>query len=655
MKRLVQGLSILFLLVGTAVAQWPTDPTVNLPVCTATGDQNELQGMNSAQQGMLLGWLDERGGSASLYAQRLTRDGDFVWETNGKLVTDGVSTFSMMPSTQGRTYVAWSGNGVYVQLLDENGDPMWDSPVSLFGGRPMTDGPFVLSYGPFGVLVVAAQIQAGLGSYFWAAKLDTNGNVLWTSLQREAQVAADLRVINDLSGGAFIAYDLDNTSVKLNRVNGGGIWGFGDPTGFLVTTSPCAPKYVSWLLPDGSGGAYVTWSQRDSASGCLGPYDHLDVWAQRVAGDTTRVWGDSGAVVCKLEGDQTQSRLMVNSGKKTFVVWTDYGHGTPGATESDIYMQMLDSSGTAILAPGGVPVCTAPGDQKNPAVILDGEGGLIVAWQDYRNGNWDIFAQRFDTSGTALWTPDGVPLSTAAGDQIDPTLALADNGSAICAWVDGRKGSETDIYAQRVYADGSLPIVFTAFSAVTSGSAVELRWRVNPLLDYRAFEVWRSREGDQTFRRLVRLSVGEPGNGEYHFTDEAVSTDASYRYRVEAILADGSREVSETLVVTVQQNSGEPTTVPVETKLVGAYPNPFTRATRISFRVSTPGHIELRIFDITGREVRRFSLSNARAGQKGFFNWDGHDTEGRRLPAGMYLLRLQAPGYTGVSKVVLQR
>ncbi|NOZ57440.1 MAG: hypothetical protein GXO73_11720, partial [Calditrichaeota bacterium] len=613
MKRLLQALVILPLLAGVAAAQWPTDPTVNLPVCTATGDQDDLQGMNSAQQGMLMGWLDQRSGSVSLYAQRLTKDGDVVWETNGKFITDDVSAFSMMPSAEGRTYVAWSSNGVYVQLLDENGDPMWTSPVSLFGGRPMTDGPFVLSYGPLGVLVVAAQIQAGLGSYFWAAKLDTNGNVLWTSLQSETQTAANLRVINDLSGGAFIAYDLEHATIKLNRVNGSGFWGFGAPTGFEVTTSPCSPKYLSWLLPDGAGGAYLTWSQRDSASGCQGPYDHLDVWAQRIAGDTTRVWSDSGAVVCKLEGDQTQSKLMVNSGHKTFVVWTDYGHGSPGATESDIYMQMLDSSGTAILTPGGVPVCTAPGDQKNPTVILDGQGGLIVAWQDYRNGNWDIFAQRFDTSGTALWTPDGVPLSTAAGDQTDPTLALVDNGSAICAWVDGRKGSETDIYAQRVFPDGSLPVVFTTFSASTSSNAVDLRWRVNPLLDYRGFEVWRSDNQNEVFRRIAHLGAGGTADREYHFTDENVEANATYQYRVEALLADGTREVSQTLSVTLQQDSSEPTTVPVETKLVGAYPNPFRKTTRISFQIGVPGEIELSIFDITGREIRRFSLTNVQA------------------------------------------
>ena len=34
----------------------------------------------------------------------------------------------------------------------------------------------------------------------------------------------------------------------------------------------------------------------------------------------------------------------------------------------------------------------AAGDQESPAVAGDGAGGYLVAWQDDRNGDWDIYA-----------------------------------------------------------------------------------------------------------------------------------------------------------------------------------------------------------------------------------------------------------------------
>jgi len=39
-------------------------------------------------------------------------------------------------------------------------------------------------------------------------------------------------------------------------------------------------------------------------------------------------------------------------------------------------------------------------------------------WKDERNGNIDIYAQRIDASDVPLWAVDGVPVCTAAGDQI---------------------------------------------------------------------------------------------------------------------------------------------------------------------------------------------------------------------------------------------
>lgn len=40
-----------------------------------------------------------------------------------------------------------------------------------------------------------------------------------------------------------------------------------------------------------------------------------------------------------------------------------------------------------------VPVCTAANSQQESSIVSDGAGGAILAWQDDRNGNCDMYAQ----------------------------------------------------------------------------------------------------------------------------------------------------------------------------------------------------------------------------------------------------------------------
>jgi hypothetical protein len=90
-------------------------------------------------------------------------------------------------------------------------------------------------------------------------------------------------------------------------------------------------------------------------------------------------------------------------------------------------------------------------DQMYPVITLDGAGGAIVTWIDYRAGI-DIYAQRVDASGGVRWTANGVPLCTAGGNQTSPVIAPDGVGGAIVTWSDYRAG--TDIYTQSVNARG---------------------------------------------------------------------------------------------------------------------------------------------------------------------------------------------------------
>ncbi len=105
----------------------------------------------------------------------------------------------------------------------------------------------------------------------------------------------------------------------------------------------------------------------------------------------------------------------------------------------------------------GVPVSTAAHYQADPIIVTDGAGGAIIAWFDYRAGQYDIYAQRLNAAGVPQWTTDGVPLCTQPGNQITLSMVSDDAGGAVLTWYDARNsvGTGLDIYAQRVNGSGT--------------------------------------------------------------------------------------------------------------------------------------------------------------------------------------------------------
>jgi len=81
------------------------------------------------------------------------------------------------------------------------------------------------------------------------------------------------------------------------------------------------------------------------------------------------------------------------------------------------------------------------------------------------------------------------------------------------------------------------------------------------------------------------------------------------------------------------------------------YPNPFNPATRIDFTLPIGAAIRLAVFDLLGREVRVLEKGEKAAG-KYSTTWDGRDGEGRLIPSGMYIYRLDA-GHIELSRRLL--
>jgi hypothetical protein len=226
---------------------------------------------------------------------------------------------------------------------------------------------------------------------------------------------------------------------------------------------PLTPAAAQQLLWDTDGVPVCTadgWQRyprmaTDGAQGAIIAWEDIRVgsdpaiYAARITRDGVTPWTQNGVQLSAPQPGQRLAGILPDGSGGAFVAWWHRGGG-----ESDLFMQRVDSSGAAIWQQGGVAVSEAAGRQEWAEMISDGRGGVLIAWHDTRGSDNDIYAQRMHRSGNAMWAEDGIAVSTAAGDQSYPQLATDHDGGAFIAWMDRR--TEDDIYAQRVRYTGDL-------------------------------------------------------------------------------------------------------------------------------------------------------------------------------------------------------
>jgi hypothetical protein len=401
------ALALLVPLPRPALATWPGDPRVNVPVCTAANGQQETATCSDGAGGAIIVWVDFRGGANSdLYAQRISAEGHALW------TADGVAVCTAKGDQYAPVIVADGAGGAFIAWEDYRGT----------------------------VTTIYAQRLNSSGVAAWTA----NGLLLTNDV---AGVKYDPCIAADGTGGCVVAWEdyrlgASDVNIYAQRVTSAGVlwWTSGGAIPCAMTSNQYDPVVVGDI-----GGAWFAW--RDYRSGT-----RYDIYVNRLTIDGNQVWGN-GTAVCT-EANSKYGLVMIPDGtsaRDVFLAWHDYRNGT----DYDIYAQKFSWGGSGLVT-GGIEVCTSSGTQSWPSLCSDGAGGAIIAWEDTRNGNDDIYAQRLGFGGVVQWTTNGVGVSTGATDADAVYLAADSLGGAVMAWRDYRRSlSAPDLYAQRLTSTGS--------------------------------------------------------------------------------------------------------------------------------------------------------------------------------------------------------
>jgi len=153
--------------------------------------------------------------------------------------------------------------------------------------------------------------------------------------------------------------------------------------------------------------------------------------------------------------------------------------------------------------------------------------------------------------------------------------------------------------------------------------------------DYEGNEIWRRQYGYENDHLLSKCIIQTSDSGYIFGADRT-----QFMYKFDVIKTDKLGNVT----VSIKNNN---ITLPSDFELYQNYPNPFNPSTTISFSLKKSSFVKLKVFDITGKEIK--VLINERK-QAGSYEMTFDATN---LPSGVYFYQIEVDDFNEVKKMVL--
>ena len=243
---------------------------------------------------------------------------------------------------------------------------------------------------------------------------------------------------------------------------------------------------------------------------------------------------------------------------------------------------------------------------------------IKVVHGDHSTGNWDVANNTGGHTGTAS---SGTVTGTAFTSFGDFTL--------------GTTGSDV------------LPVELVAFMAQPTRSAVTLNWTTATETNNFGYEIERrlivngsQQSSDWRSAGFVQGKGTSTSPTKYSFTDDNL-TAGRYAYRLQQIDRNGSFIYSAAVEVQVGLTAKE-------FRLGQNYPNPFNPTTTIEFALQEDGHVVLKLYDVTGRELATLLDEERKAGYN-----QSVAVDMSRFGSGVYFYRLEANGKLFTRKMLV--
>ena len=235
-------------------------------------------------------------------------------------------------------------------------------------------------------------------------------------------------------------------------------------------------------------------------------------------------------------------------------------------------------------------------------------------------------------------------------------------------WKFGDGSTSTDQHPQHIYSAAGL---YTVELIVTGPGGADTLSRENfitvqnepPIAAFGADPL------DGTVPLLVMFSdssTGDVNTWLWDFGDDNYSTEQNPyhlytdagKYTVMLIVTGpgGSASATRDTMITVleQTDVSDGGFIPEKYCLHPNFPNPFNPSTTIQYDLPKTGMVYAAVYNMMGKRVTVLENTQKSAGVH-YLKWFGHDSEGRMLPSGVYVIRLKAGEFEANQKMLFMK
>lgn len=212
--------------------------------------------------------------------------------------------------------------------------------------------------------------------------------------------------------------------------------------------------------------------------------------------------------------------------------------------------------------------------------------------------------------------------------------------------------------------DAAIFVSLSAFSAEPAHSGVLVKWTTESEINVAGFILERSTglDNPQNWQVLASFQTHDAlkSKGDlssrafYEFQDKKVESGNTYHYRLSEVSLTGNVFVYDTIQIqlptisSTESASNEAKMTLLEPPL----PNPFNPQTTIRYNLAKGGHVDIDVFDVTGRKIRTLICEYQTAGRH-TIHWTGRDNYGTQMASGAYLIVMRTKDHIQKHKVIL--
>ncbi len=420
-----------------------------IQISSQSGSQTNARIIKAKTGSVIITWQNEQNGNSEIYAQKINSSGQRLWSANGIPITQ-VEKNQLYPEIisddMGGAIITWhdlrfDNEDIYVQRVNSNGAPLWTiNGIALTYTHGTQWFPKIASDSNGGAIVVWSDRRFG-NFDIYAQRVGSSGNIAWeTNGKRVAQSdssAEDPKIVS-IDNAIALTYRIKNNGIYLQIVDNNGKIKFRDQ-GKKISHNSISPTHPQ-IAKNRQNKLLIVWSD---------PYaGDLDLYAQISDQNGNLKWEQEYPLI-QVRGNQEKAQI---TGQDTWSIsWIDHRRGHP-----EIYAQKIDSIGNKLFDASGVAIAKGQRNSSQLDLASNQNNSLIVAFNNYKNGSSDIYAQKIDPYGNLSWNINGELVNASFGRTKQQNIKIINDGfdNYIYAFEDSRLGFPK-IYLQKISSNGT--------------------------------------------------------------------------------------------------------------------------------------------------------------------------------------------------------